>query len=398
VNRKRCSRLWQAEAVLDGVLSRADFASFERHAATCADCAAERAALTQLGKTAQRLPSMTVTPLRRRALRNELLRRANELSVGARPRLSSRLRPWAALAAAVGAVLLLFLRFSADGTRSDAGIAPAFEVSAAPNSRWHVARPGRSLRLALELGTLTISVGKLEREQRFSVKLPDGEVEVRGTRFIVECDAMHTRRVVVEEGRVALRLAGQPELSLGPGEGWPPLSARSPAALPPAPASAAPSAERVTSGTAPSSAVRPLAAAGRQTGPRARAEPAAARSASTASVPSAEASAAAATRSAAARDFAEAMAVFSRGDYGSAERLFRAFEERYPSSPHREDLLFLRALGRSRSGDASGARVLSRDYLNRYPNGFRVREARELAREPERRKELGANPGLVTFP
>ena len=80
---KPCARVWQAEAVLDGVLSRADAASFERHAATCAECTAERAALSKLANVAGRMPTQEVTALRRRALHNELLRRANELSVGA---------------------------------------------------------------------------------------------------------------------------------------------------------------------------------------------------------------------------------------------------------------------------------------------------------------------------
>ena len=102
--------------------------------------------------------------------------------------------------------------------------------------------------------------------------------------------------------------------------------------------------------------------------------------------------------SAAARDFALAMSAFSRGDFGTAERLFRAFEQRYPTNPHAEDVLFLRALGRSRRGDPSGARLLAREYLQRYPGGFRAEEARQMAREPAPRPGLAARPGLVAYP
>lgn len=395
---QRCSRVWQAEAVLDGVLSRADSASFERHAATCADCSVERVQLARLASVAQRLPSVTVTPLRRRALHNELLRRANELSVGAQPSRPSRLWLWTALAASAVVTLLVVWRLSAP-TPTARGAAPSFELSAAANSRWRVARPGPALRLSLELGTVTISVAKLGADQRFSLQLPDGELEVRGTRFTIECDAARTRRVVVDEGRVVLRLAGQAELSLGPGEGWPRPTARSPAGLPAPAASGSPGADLASSTrAAPSGSAPPLAAPQRQGATRRQAATKPSGPGSVVSAPPATPSAAVAARSAAARDFAEAMAVFSGGDFGSAERMFRAFEERYPSSPHREDLLFLRALGRSRRGDAGGARALAREYLNRYPEGFRAHEARELAREPAPRRQLRANPDLVTFP
>ena len=73
------------------------------------------------------------------------------------------------------------------------------------------------------------------------------------------------------------------------------------------------------------------------------------------------------------------MAAFSRSDFGTAERLFADFERRYPTSTHREDVLFLRALGHSRRGDSAGARALAQQYLQQYPHGFRVPEATKLA-------------------
>jgi TolA-binding protein len=85
--------------------------------------------------------------------------------------------------------------------------------------------------------------------------------------------------------------------------------------------------------------------------------------------------------SSAAEDFARAMAVFSRGDYGTAEPLLSAFEARYPHSAHNEDVLFLRALARGRRGDQVGARALAEEYVRLYPKGFRAEEARKMARE-----------------
>jgi hypothetical protein len=393
VSAKPCARLWQAEAVLDGVLSRADAASFERHSATCAECTAERAALVRLASLGERMPTLEVTPLRRRALHHELLRRANEASVDARPSRFARLRVALPLAVCVLTLFVVFSRLSGKFSGSSSGVAPAFELNAAAQSRWHVAEPGSSLRLALEGGTYTISVKKLLKTQRFSLALPDGELEVRGTRFSVECDSHRTLRVAVEEGRVALRLAGRPELSLGPGQAWPAEMARAPA-MSAAPRSelAVPAVSAHSPELAPKSAAHPTErrAPGNSTKVVANAAP---RSSSVAT----DAAGASASPSTAAREFAEAMSAFSQGDFGTAEQLFRAFEQHYPQNPHVEDVLFLRALGRSRRGDASGARVLAREYLRRYPAGFRVVEAVEMAREPAR-PGLGARPGLVTFP
>ncbi|HWA75024.1 MAG TPA: FecR domain-containing protein [Polyangiaceae bacterium] len=396
---KGCARAWQAEAVLDGVLSRADASSFERHVAICSECAGERQALLRLGAVARRLPSLDVSPLRRRALHNELLRRANELSTGVAPKRFARL--WVVVpvvVCALAALCAVWLR----PLHPTASVAPpTYRLSAGANARWRVADAGRSLKLELQTGVITIVVNKLESGQRFAVALPDGELEVRGTRFTVECDAHHTRRITVAEGRVAVRLRGQAALSLGAGEAWSREATRAmvapgPAssvavetarseAVPREPASKSSRAvERGASGTA----VKPSAAVlARNRAPSAPASSASERAAPVEAAPSPAASAA--------REFAEAMAVFSRGDFGTAERLFAAFEARYPRSPHVEDMLFLKALGRSRRGDVSGARSLALEYLRRFPGGFRSVEAQRLAAP---RAGLAANPGLVTFP
>ena len=71
----------------------------------------------------------------------------------------------------------------------------------------------------------------------------------------------------------------------------------------------------------------------------------------------------------------------ARGDFATAERLFLAFEQRYPASGHVEDTTFLRALTRLRRGDEAGGKALSREYLKRYPNGFRAPEAVRIAKD-----------------
>jgi outer membrane protein assembly factor BamD (BamD/ComL family) len=74
------------------------------------------------------------------------------------------------------------------------------------------------------------------------------------------------------------------------------------------------------------------------------------------------------------------MAAFGAGDYGRAEALFRAFERENPGDARVEDTTFLRAVARNRRGDEAGARAAARDYLRRYPAGFRRLEAERLLR------------------
>jgi ferric-dicitrate binding protein FerR (iron transport regulator) len=360
----RCSRLWQAEAVEDERLSLADRASFERHLETCSECAAERRALVRLRQLGERLPEPKSDPLRRRALHNQLLRRANELSIGAaRPRLGRArvtLAGFALAAIIVLGVLLVRGRAAEDGIAALAGDEPRYELSARPSSRWHVAQRGAALRLTLTAGSFAIHVDKLNARQSFTLNLPDGELSVRGTRFTVDVDS-RTRRVVVSEGRVVLQLLGQGEVSLGAGDSWPP------APSPPQPSSESAASSAQASDTPPAVTARsdppPGARPGTSSAAASRLRPAAS-----------------SERSSAGGEFATAMAAFSQGDFATAERLFQAFEARYPENSHVEDTVFLRAVARLRRGDEPGAKELAREYLRRYPLGFRADEAARIAR------------------
>lgn len=386
-----CRRVWQAEADFDGYLSKVDADSFERHVATCVECAKERAVLIRLQSVAKQMPTLATAPLRRRALHNELLSRASTLLQQEPPQALTRTKIWLALAACAACVLLVLLwhqrgLVSIATTRPE----PSYELLAAPGSRWHVARPGSSLRLALEQGTFTISVKKLKGNQRFALDLPDGELEVRGTRFTVRADAQHTLNVAVREGRVALRLAGHVETMLGPGDAWP---SANPAELDPQPelgpqvaggdlagagARSSPPDPSLDRATASSAALRAVAPPSYRNRAASRVDSKTTSSPILANSSSGDAGVPPPT---AGEDFARAMSMFSRGDYGSAEQLLEAFETRYPRSSHAEDVLFLRALTRSRRGDEAGASRLAREYVRRYPAGFRIQEAETMAHE-----------------
>jgi hypothetical protein len=350
-----CSRSWQAEAALDRRISGEDRSAFERHAQSCALCARELRELSRLKQLGQQLPWPKVEPLVRRRQRNELLRRAHD---GDQARVAAPARRWVILAALASTLALGVFAYRKLHLERPVTVAPAavvFEVSAAEGSVWQERAKGRAVRLELQKGELTVHVAKLGAGQSFILQLPDGELEVRGTRFTVAADLARTQRVAVSEGRIALRVRGRSETLLSAGQSWQ-LDSIAPEA------SAAVSAGS-TAAPAPSNGGQVAKPPPPASAPRAR--------------PSA-----AEPEPPPRSDFAVAMASFSRGDFATAEQLFERFEVQHPESSQVEDSLFLRAVARLRRGDAPGARSLAAQYLRRYPSGFRAAEAQRIVGAP----------------
>jgi TolA-binding protein len=362
VIREACEHSWQAEAARDGRFSGFDRASFERHAATCAVCTREMRALAELETAFRSLPAQASSPLERRRARIELLRRANALAVHEPPRWSRRRLTVSALVATAAAALALavfvLLRPARFHELHESIAAPTYRLKASEGADFALADRGATLRIDARHGRFELEVDRLKEGQRFLLTLPDGELEVQGTRFMVDLDRARTRSVQVTEGRVALRLRNHGPIVLSAGDRWPPIAARTPLAEPPLRAGPEPRA------AGPASAPKPTAiVAHRATVASASSEPGAA------PVPTAGS------------DFAAAMAAFSAGDFARAETLFTAFEARHPRDARIEDSMFLRSVARSRRGDTGGAQALARDYLRRYPKGLRRLEAERLAAE-----------------
>jgi TolA-binding protein len=78
--------------------------------------------------------------------------------------------------------------------------------------------------------------------------------------------------------------------------------------------------------------------------------------------------------------FADAMALFRAGRFAEADVAFAAFESAAPGDPRAEDAAWLRAVAKSRAGDAAGASKQAQRYLDRYPQGLRRSEAETLAK------------------
>jgi hypothetical protein len=350
-----CTRAWQAEAAEDDRLSKADLASFERHAATCEVCTREIAAFAELKRLGRKLPVLTSTPLERRRLRNELLRHAHGDHEHAAPR---RSRAWllagaVALAGATGVAFFLTQHASDPPPVTQAPSSePTYRAIASGDTAWSTHQHGRDLRLVLSRGRLELAVDPLRADQRFVVELPDGELEVKGTRFVIEADGVRTLGVRVLEGRVMLRLRERDSTLLVAGDAY-----------------AAPSSQEEPADATPDEAAMPRQASKPARAARADAREAPVLEGPVATVPAPTASA-----------FTQAMSAFTAGDYGRADELFADFAREHPDDARVEDALFLRAIARSRRGDANGARAIARQYLERFPYGLRRDDAERLAR------------------
>ena len=332
----RCPRTFEAEAARDGRLAGAERASFERHAASCADCAGEVRALEGLG-AALRTGGSEADDLRVRRERTRLLAAFDRSLVA--PERRWKLRPWMAAPPVLAAAAALLVRTP---MAPPVASSPGAVVRAEGTAVWSDRREGGREEVRLDRGALWIHVVP-EAEGHLLVRLPDGELEDTGTTFTVSADGGRTTRVAVEEGRVALRIHGLAEVSLGAGEVWVP-------ALPVATDSPRPSLRPADAPPAPSSSAR-LAS------PRVASH-----------APDASA------------DFREAMAAFDAGNAREAATRFAAFVARHAGDARAEDAAYLEVIALQRCGDRAGVGSAAADYLRRYPAGFRRSEVEAMSR------------------
>lgn len=352
----KCKRAWEAEAVEDGRLIGELRDAFLRHAATCQDCSQERATLDAIRGAVKELVEPTAPALQRRRLRAEVLRNANDVLVRQSSwYVGSGVRPAAVAFAGVLAIAVLVFalgRFPHDDAPRPitAVVGPArFDVANVQDADWRTEQDGAITRVVFRHGTASIHVEPLGPGQRFLMSLPDGELEVHGTRFNVHVDGRGTADVEVTEGVVALRLRGQPERRLGRGERW----GRTP--LAPASGTEVATVPAASTGTPSPGAVPSSSASSRSR---------------SAGAPSASGTS----------EFALAMNAFSSGSYAEADERLGTFIARHPGDPRSEDAAFLRAVSRVRLGDHDGASLRAKAYLRSYPNGLRRNEAEAIAR------------------
>ena len=267
---------------------------------------------------------------------------------------------------------------TADAGRVSITLASGTHLVVAASSDFTVAEQGATTAFALTAGSVHADVAKLRAGERFVVRTPDGEVEVRGTSFDVavvapspSCGGGTTTRLMVSEGVVVVRSAGA-EDRVGRGESWPRGCATALAA-PPAATAESPAASAVASAAfagrmPPSVAPSPAPPA---VAPPLPAPPVVAPPAAVAPV--------AASSDLAAQNalFAEASAARRRGDTAAALVAYDRLAARYPLSPLAENayverMRLLATTDARRGAEAAGV------YLARYPRGFARTEAQDL--------------------
>jgi hypothetical protein len=205
---------------------------------------------------------------------------------------------------------------------------------------------------AVRAGAVRAEVAKLHAGQRFIIRSPDAEVEVRGTSFRVAvaeadpaCEGGTVTRVSVFEGVVSVRHAGQ-EARIAAGESWPNGCV----------------AKREATGV---HAVKGHVAA-------------------RAVEPTTEDSAGVEQTSSDLREqndcMARAFAAKRRGAAREAIEGFETFAARYPTSSLVENALVQR-MQLLRTVDPQRAAKAAEQYLARYPKGFARSEAQAILRQ-----------------
>jgi hypothetical protein len=219
------------------------------------------------------------------------------------------------------------------------------------NGDLSIVESGSSEIFALRSGALRADVAKLHAGQRFIVRTPDAEIEVRGTSFHVAmvdadpaCEHGATTRVNVYEGVVTVRHAGQEE-RVAADQHWPsscdakevlaarPAKARAVQGHQAEPASPAPDPEQTASDLGEQNDF-----------------------------------------------FARAFAAKRRGAAREAIEGFEAFVARYPSSSLVESALAQR-MQLLRGVDRGRAAAAARQYLSRYPHGFARDQAEAIEQD-----------------
>jgi hypothetical protein len=356
----------QAEARDNRQLSANERAAFEEHAESCAACQRELQALAALREAVLQVPTLEAAPVHARRIRGLLLEQIREQQSAAKGSGS-----WQLLAVAAVAALAVTAAVVRNYTvRDHSAVAlrplaesPVFEVVNVEGAVVTNRVDGGTARSTLARGVASFHVSHLRAGQRFLLKLPDGELEVHGTRFVTSVQNDRTQRVEVSEGVVALRLQGEPERFLRAGEHW-----SAPSVVPAAPAPTPVPVDDGPTRPSPRSDRRVMRVAARNIEPPTSAQPAA------------QPNLAGAPELSAGPRFVAAASAFQAGSYARADALLAAFLRDFPRDSRCEDAAFLRAMAHSRMGDRTRAAALAQSYLNAYPHGLRRREAETLMR------------------
>lgn len=333
-----CPRTLEVEAARDGRL--ADRGSLDLHLRTCITC---RARAEQIERIAHALRQVPVSPddeLASQRASGRLLSAFDASLLASHRRTAPRAAWLSAIAAGVAAVVYLVT------TRTHPTAVPP-PVAADPievisdHARWSRIDTGAATTVQLDDGEVRIRVEHSGRPRKLVVIVPDGQIEDLGTTFVVRVQDGRTAEISVNEGSVVFRHGGDVPLVLAAGSRW--------------------RADELAATGAPLSVPRPRAKATKMT-----AHP--------------PANGAAGAGPGLERELRDAVAALDAGDSAAAAALLRGIVARYPHDAGAEDAAYLLVLALQRASDLDAARDAARDYLRRFPHGFRRTAVEPIAR------------------
>ncbi len=365
-----CPRWPEVEAAEDGRFSAREVDRVERHLAQCADCRARRERWISLREEARGYAKAPVSDLQRHRARAALLLAAAHGEE--QPRRSVTPFAFAGALSFAGAVAIAAVILARRGEHRTTGTPtdPTARIEIVGEAHWtRSIEPDRET-VRLTEGALQVSVPHQRVGHRFVVALPDGELEVRGTRFVVEAHGGHTVRVTVYEGLVALRVSHEPERLIAAGQRWKVPDDRPVVAAQTPPAAEVPAA-------VVASATPPPAQHGAHTHGSAHSE--------------------SADAEAPFQRFASGVAAMGRGDFRTAAADFEDFERQQPHDERADDAGWLRVVALRRAGDEPAALTSAERYLRGYPSGaHRGEVATLLARAAKLRGDCARVIALST--
>lgn len=335
-----CPRLWEVEAARDGRLSGEELARFEEHRSRCDACTTQALQMAELAERLRSSGPPALDAVSRRRLRQAVLGSAD--AALARP--SKRVPRTLAVTVGAGFVILSALSAFAWHRATVRGPTSAVTVVIEParEATWHERPVSNGRRFVLDSGTLHLAITRGPGEVDVLVEVPDGIIEDQGTTFSVTVANRHTTSIQVDRGAVVFRRSDGRVFRVSAGESWAePGSPSSPPALP----SDLPRAElSVAPSSAPARVLDSTGRIGRSTG-----RPRASDSHVTSTIAGAPSS--------------------SAGP-----------KQRDATSP--EDLAYLRIVALAGEGRDDEARLAAREYLQRFPSGFRRVEVERIATQP----------------
>jgi hypothetical protein len=318
-----CARTWEVEAAKDGRLSDTAKAALDRHIEQCVACRSESEYVEGLGRALREVDVAEIDDVALRRMRQRVLQRSDAeiagRSIPPRKRGRTRLVMPAIAFASVLIAFLSWIGWKRTGVSSSTVVLATTTVDATGDdgTRWSKTTEGETERVDLTDGTLSLRVRKAPNGKRVIVRVPDGEIEDLGTVFHVVVRDGLTQRVGVDEGRVTIRLTHATPITISSGQTW----------------------ERPqTTSLLPASATTMIPIS--------------------ASAPS---------------------AVAHRRE-ASPQSTEKPPQSLAPPHAEEEDAAYLQALRLLREGHAAEAKTAAREYLRRFPDGFRREEMGRIAK------------------